>query len=314
MKQTLLHISAFFLIYNASLYADVNSFDIDNDYFVGKDGHYTNGLFYTWMADSNNSIDFSFINNLETNNAISFSHLIFTPQDTEQTTPIYNDLPYAGYAQLNFLLYKSTKNYFHEFGINIGIVGPATGAQELQSGFHELINNQTPKGWSTQLKNQPTAGISYNFAKKTDKIDIYGLKFDWINNIRGDIGNFYSGALIATTVRIGSNFPDTFPTTGNFIGGEESNNLHFHASKSFNWSLAFGVFANKVWNYYIVDEARDEGYTIPRINYIIGNQLICTVFYDNIRYAFKLKSINIYKNSPPNTSKQWGGLTITLRF
>lgn len=302
------------LLLHTSLYASVNSFCLDNDYFVGKDGHFTNGIFYTWFADSNESLHPPFMPNLQTNNAISFSHLIFTPKDTEQTEAILDDLPYAGYAQLTFLLYKSTQNYFHEFGINIGLVGPDSGAETLQSTFHKLIHNHTPKGWNTQLKNQMTAGISYNFALKTEKKVFYDLKYDWTNNIRGDIGNFYSGALISTTLRIGTNFPDTIPTTGNFIGGEESKNLHFQASKSFNWSLSFGIFANRVWNYYIVDKAIDEGYTIAHLNYVLGNQLLYTIFYKNISYAFKLKSIKLYKKRPPNATKQWGGITVTWKF
>ncbi|MEA3289379.1 MAG: hypothetical protein U9Q04_04270 [Campylobacterota bacterium] len=52
------------------------------------------------------------------------------------------------------------------------------------------------------MGNQITAGLSYGFAKKTDKINIGNYKFDWTNNIRFDLGSFYSGALVATTFRL----------------------------------------------------------------------------------------------------------------
>ncbi|MEA3289380.1 MAG: DUF2219 family protein [Campylobacterota bacterium] len=146
MKKLMLRISL--LLFNISyLYSDTHLFTMDNDAFASKDdSHYTNGLFYTWMGDDNNTIDFNFMNKLQTNNAISFTHLIFTPKDKRQTTPILDDLPYAGYVKLNFLLYKSSQKYFHEFGINIGAVGPMVKAKEVQSEFHALIGHSKPDG------------------------------------------------------------------------------------------------------------------------------------------------------------------------
>jgi len=226
------------LLLSFSLYlnADTHSLTFDDDGFVDttKDRHYTGGLFYTWMSDNNDTLYTpSFMEGLKTNNAISLTSLIFTPENKRSETPVYDDIPYAGYAKLNFLLYKSSDDYFHEFGINIGIVGPSAKAKQLQSGFHSLLGRHKPDGWDTQLKDQVTAGLSYNFAKKYFKKDMKYFKLDWTNNIRGDVGNFYSGALVASCVRIGSKYYDTFPTTGNFIGGYESSLLLYYRGRGY---------------------------------------------------------------------------------
>lgn len=287
------------------LYGDTHSFSMDNDVFVtNKDAHYTGGLFYIWMEDKK-----------QDTKAISLTSLVFTPEDKKESKPILDDLPYAGYINLNFLSYNYGEDYFHEFGINIGGVGPMTKAKELQSGIHKVIGATIPQGWDNQLKDQVTAGISYNFAKKTKIIKISNFNFDWTNNIRFDLGNFYSGALVSTTFRIGSNFPNTFPITGNFIGGNESSLLNFKEIKSFNWAISLSFFANKVNNYYIVDEAINQGYTIADIDYITGEQIAYDIFCDDIQYTFKVKSTYLHNNKLLSRAEaKWGEIMIIWRY
>lgn len=296
------------------LFSSTHMFTIDNDAFVtNEDGQYTGGLFYTYMSDTNNS--FGIMQDLKTNSAISVSHIIFTPEDKNSSDYILDDSPYAGYLKVNFLLYKSTNDYFHEFGINVGVVGPITKAKQIQSEFHGLIGQIKPKGWDNQLENKATIGISYNFAKKTKPLDIYGLKFDWTNNGRFDIGNFYSGVLAASTFRISSKAMDTFATTGNFIDGDESSSLNTKFSKKFHWAISLGFFANKVKNYHIIDEAIDLGYTIPEVDYFTGEQISYDIFYNNIQYALKIKSVHLQNHKLISSSKkQWGGITIIWKF
>jgi len=319
LKKNIYTIVVLFLLFgSSSIYADTYAFTFDDDGFANtaQDSRYTGGLFFTWMSENNDTLyDLPVMENLKTNSAISLTSLIFTPKNKRSKIPIYNDMPYAGYAKLNFLLYKSSSTYFHEFGINVGIVGPSAKAKQLQSEFHHLIGHSKPDGWDTQLRDHPTIGLSYNFAVKSFKKEIKGFKFDWTNNIRADAGNFYSGALVATSFRVGSRFYDTFTTTGNFIGGYESDLLNFDASKNFNWDITFGLFANKVFNYYIVDRARDIGYDIPDIGYITGEEITYSLYYKKVQYSFKLKSVYLHNNKfLSKASKQWGGITVKWKF
>ncbi len=303
-------------IFKVCSYGDVGSFTIDNDALASKqDGRYTNGLFFTYFKDTNSSKSFNFLNHLQTNNAFSISHIMFTPNDKTKSHPILNDIPYAGYLKFNFLLYKSSKNYFHEFGINIGAVGPITLAEELQKEFHSLIGHTKPKGWGTQLANRLMGGISYNFAYKTDKRKWKNIYYNWTNNIRGDLGNFYSGYLVSSMFRFGTSGFDAFATTGNFIGGEESNLLHYKPSKNLKWSISFGLFANKIANYYIINRANEKGYHLSKLNYTIGEEVIYTIYYKMIEYSFKIKSTYFHgKGIFSQAKKQWGGLSVTWRF
>ena len=303
------------LLSHLYLYGASHSFTIENDALAShNDGYYTNGLFYNYMEEMEHPSYIKLMENLQTNKAISFTHLMFTPDNKHQTTVQLNDMPYAGYAKLNFLLYKSSSNYFHEFGFNIGLVGSSTLAEEFQSNFHSLIGQDKAKGWDTQLKNQITSGISYQFAYKTNSINIGDFKFDWTNNIRIDAGNFYSGILASTTLRIGSITYNDFATTGNFTVTDENHLLNKKYPKDFNWSISFGLFANEIFNYYIIDEARDLGYTIKELDYITGEQVSYNIFYNEIQYSFTIKSVYLNDHLFTSANKQWGGLTISWKF
>lgn len=302
-------------ILSSSIYGASHSFTVENDALASKDdSYYTGGLFYTYMDNINGTKYIPFLEELQTDGAVSFTHLTFTPANKKSTTPILNDTPYAGYAKLNFLLYKSEKNYFHEFGANIGVVGPSTQADELQSSFHSLIGHDKPKGWNTQLKDQLTSGISYQFAYKTDSFNMGDFKVDWTNNLRVEAGNFYSGALASTTIRISDIPLNSFATTGNFTVTDESKLLNFQNLKGFHWAVSFGLFANEVSNYYIVDEARDLGYTIDKVDYLTGEQVSYDIFYNEIKYSFTIKSVYLNDRPFSSANKQWGGLNITWKF
>ena len=312
--KNILKISLFLFCIN-NLNADTQSLLIDNDAFIaGKDAHYTNGVFYTWMSEEDNALGKSFFNNYQTNNAISFSHLIFTPEDKKIKAPVLDDLPYAGYAKANFLLYKSLKNSFHEFGLNIGMVGPSVKAKQIQSNFHKINGATKPEGWKNQLSDQAMAGISYNYANKTEKIKLGLYEFDWTNNIRANLDTFYSGILASTTFRLGNNIHNTFATSGNFIGGNESDLLNFKEQEDFTWNLSLSLFANKVYKYYIIDEAISLGYTLDEMDYVLGQQLSFDVFYNKIQFRFKFKSIVVYDKGDDHSSKNWGGLGIVWKF
>ena len=300
------------ILYCKLLQADTVSLTLENDFFGStEDNHYTNGMFLVSMQDKDKSGQFNFfLDDLQTNTAFSFTHQMFTPTDKEATEPIWDDLPYAGYAKFNFLLYKSTSNYFHEFGIHLGAVGPITKVEEIQSFFHKAWGDGEFEGWDNQLSNQFMAGISYQFAYKIDPYDWQGYKFDAIGNIRGELGNFYTGALTSVTVRISSFTQKTFITAGSFMVTDESNLLNVSDVDGFNWDLSAGVFANVVHNYYIVNEGIDEGYQIEPMENTIGWQAALNVMYSSWRYTYKLKSAHVNDQR----QKRWGGMTISWHF
>ncbi len=299
------------------LNAGTNAFILENDTLTGTDKHYTNGIFYTWMSENNDVsvpdlLDFG---GDQDNLAISFSHLTFTPADLSDPKVITTDMPYAGYMNLTLLFYKSTKNYFHEFGAGFGAVGPIAQSDRLQKEIHDITGNRQPEGWNNQLRNDYLLNFSYQFGLKTNVIDIGDFNFDWLANIRFDAGDFYSGALLGTTMRFGNYLPNNFKTTGNFFGGEESALLNFDTPDYFGWSISFGIFGNTIKRFYVVDEY--EEYQIGNVDYAKGGLFTLSLYLGYFEVDLKVRSTYINNENleiNEDNVKKWGGINLIWKF
>ncbi|OYV31526.1 MAG: hypothetical protein B7Z81_13645, partial [Acidocella sp. 20-61-6] len=102
---------------------------------------------------------------------------IYTPVNTQALNPNPQDRPYAGHLSLNGAIIQDTRDTRSVLQASIGVVGPAALGQPVQNDFHFLIGNTSSKGWSYQLRNEPTLDI---MASRT-----------W----RYDLANFDQGAL-----------------------------------------------------------------------------------------------------------------------
>lgn len=297
-------------------YADTMSLVLENDALVGKDQHYTNGMYYTWMSEKDTSFPdlLPFIDLAQKNVAFSLSHAIFTPEDKKRDTRNLDDLPYAGYMGVNLLAYKSSEHFFHEAGVNVGMVGPSTHAEDLQKGFHSLIGHSKPKGWEYQLDDEFMYGVSYQVGYKTTPLSLSDVYLDFTTHVRGDAGRFYTGGLLGGTLRLSSTPMKSFATIGNYIGGDESILLNYEAKKSFEWALSLGAFYNAVERYYLIDEAIDQGYRLKKMDNLMGEKLSLDLFYDEMQLSFYLKSVDIDYKGGRSSNEKTGGMNLVWKW
>ncbi|GLS27488.1 lipid A deacylase LpxR family protein [Marinibactrum halimedae] len=145
------------------------SITIDNDLFVGNDNGYTNGLYISlyqvgprqkesmtkpdfwvkpllWLWPSNDA--FYAIN------SYTLGQSMVTPLDTQEPIPSENELPYSGVLFLinNYVMVSPKKA--DKFSTTVGVVGPASGAEQTQNFVHDLIGSDRAKGWDTQMENE----------------------------------------------------------------------------------------------------------------------------------------------------------------
>jgi len=305
------------ILFTSLLRADSSVFLFDDDALASRDDfHYTGGLFYGYMFDENRSfINPKFLKSLHNTNALSFTYMAFTPEDKESHERVLNDIPYAGYMKIEFSDYKYDNNMFLNLAINISAVGPDVKAKQIQSNFHKLIGHSTPNGWDNQLKDHLFAGLKVGYGKKSAKMNFKKLQIDWCNYIEGELGNFYSGVSFSSVLRFANNLPDTFALIPNLSNGTTDELLNFKPMKNFDWSVEVGLFANKVSNFYIIDRAIDIGYKLSHIDYIYGLGASLNIFYNHIKYTFKIKTSTIHnKSSSTFDDEQWGSLSATWKF
>ena len=136
----------------------------DDDSYIDfhSDKYYTNGtfLYYRYLSHAQHKklakkiIEFK------------IGQQIYTPYQSNVPSIKLQDRPFAGY-----LFAQAGINKFYHDGSalklssSLGILGPGSQAEQVQTIWHRLINYTTPAGWEYQIKN--TAGA---------QLDIFGSK------------------------------------------------------------------------------------------------------------------------------------------
>jgi len=204
------------------------SFYFENDLFADTDQNYTNGVKLTWIssdltsyAESGKLPDWSlpyihrlpFINEpgLQRNIALTIGQNMYTPQDISRQDLIVDDRPYAGWTYFGIAFHSKNDRHLDTMEIQLGIVGPASFAEETQSLVHELGGSQRPNGWDNQLKNEP--GLAVVYERKLRLLqggDSGDPGFDVIAHLGGTLGNVYTYANTGMEVRAGLNIPTDF--------------------------------------------------------------------------------------------------------
>ena len=138
----------------------------------------------------------------------SVGQKIFTPQDTERSTLITDDRPYAGwlYGSANLMSrYVDEPNLQvgNILGITVGIVGPSSQAEDIQRGFHDLIGVDKPNGWANQLQDE--LGLLLTYTRRWQYFHPVGggLEFETSPHLVGTLGNVYTYAGGGMMLRLG---------------------------------------------------------------------------------------------------------------
>jgi len=225
------------------------NFHLENDLFANTDLNYTNGIraswispdltdyvsanekTYPWLSSVNDLLEplhpnISYSENVQRNIVFSVGQLIFTPEDRERTTIDGDDRPYAGWLYGGIGYQARTSDKLHSFEFNLGMVGPASLAEESQNLVHDFRGIERFEGWDNQLNNE--LGIQMVFERKR-RFKPFSGKI--ANNISTDIITHWGGSLgnVATYVnagaqwRIGWNLPNDFGVSTLRPGGDGNN-------------------------------------------------------------------------------------------
>jgi len=207
-------------------------FYLENDTFAGTDRHYTNAVKLSWISralekngsdgslpgwprwlvEQTSTIDRKdFMHNL----ALSLGQNIYTPRDTSIETLIVDDRPYAGWTYLSAALHSKNVDLLNTFELSVGIVGPASLAEDAQKRVHQQIDSQDPKGWDNQLENEPGLMLVWQRFWRTLRHNFGGGGFAWdlIPHAGLTLGNVFTYANLGGEIRFGYNLPVDFGTS-----------------------------------------------------------------------------------------------------
>lgn len=160
---------------------------------------------------------------------------MFTPKDRLATAVIQGDRPYAGYLYATFGYHTRDATQLDTIEVSLGVVGPASLAQESQDFIHKLRGIPRFKGWDNQLRNEPVLQMLY---EHKDKLELGPVAPDWrapdwlqaqwlprhdlITHFGTNLGNAQVYANAGFEYRIGLGLPDDFGSAALRPGGDNS--------------------------------------------------------------------------------------------
>jgi lipid A 3-O-deacylase len=207
------------------------TFALENDVFTGSDNNYSNGFGISWVsAPLDTYADDSLLNRwgrlwsflpfvgdegYETYASWTFGQEIDTPNDITIPNPSEYDQPYAGILYVDSLLYARKGRWTHAWELKLGVVGPASQADDTQTQLHELIGSDEPMGWHTQLPNEPVINVGYTVAYLAAAGHFGDSATQWRVVPVGtlSVGNYFTGAGAGVYGEFGWNLVDALGGT-----------------------------------------------------------------------------------------------------
>jgi len=207
---------------------------VENDVFTGSDSNYTNGISINWSTDSLSKYEpGSFVGGVA--NLLDFApgfdsdgeddHLLFslihemnTPSDITIVDPPLTEQPYSGILLLGTSLYSDRGDWQQTWNLRVGAVGPITQADHLQRAYHQWSGADEPRGWSTQLPNEPIFNIGYVRSDNWFESQLagdYDLRLSSIANV--EAGTYATALGLGSVVEIGKDLNQT--VTSSSLGG-----------------------------------------------------------------------------------------------
>jgi lipid A 3-O-deacylase len=312
-----------------NLNAEVFSVFLENDVIDGKDKHYTNGTSFMYLSnnDTNNSSKynnsfFDFVSKIPTFNnetkyqslGMTFSHHTFTPDDSEKVEKIVGDVPYAGVATIDFILYKWEEDFFHEYIMTLGVIGQSTLAEKFQQEYHHITGNNETNGWNNQLKDDFLYNFTYSYGFKAFKHEFDYGKMDIINNFRIDLGNYNRALMVGAMIRYGNNYPNNFNTVGRLLGANENKllNLDSKANKDLGWSLSYGL-GYSYTDYFYVNNY-DKSYELDKLKDTLMQVISFDTYFEKFVLSLTYKTSYFVRINNNTEKENWGGVNIAYLF
>jgi hypothetical protein len=294
----------------------------ENDIFAGTDQNYTNGVRAAWQSSENKVPDAALwvathllplADNGHKRISIAAGQSIFTPRDLSQTAPITNDRPYAGWLYGSVGMVSDTGKELDNVVLTLGVVGPASYAEQTQKFVHKVINSPHPYGWDNQLGNEPGAVLTYEHKwRSIAEYSPFGVGVDATPHVGFNLGNINTDASVGGTVRIGYDLPADYgpPRIRPSLPGSD----FFIPTRDLGGYLFAGIEGRAVGrNIFLDGNTFSHSLSVDK-NWAVGSlQAGATITYGNARLSYTHVVITKeFKNQAHPA--QFGAMSLSYRF
>lgn len=294
----------------------------ENDYLVGEDDGYTNGVRFSWLSPETTVPEWlkSFSNHLpffaregKERYSIAVGQSMFAPEDISQSGLIVDDRPYAGWLYGSVGLISDTGSRLDNLMLTIGLVGPDALGEQVQDAVHHMIGDTDPQGWDNQLHNEPGIVLSYERKDRSlYEFTPFGMGADITPYAGVSLGNVFTHASIGATTRIGRDLPSDYgpPRIRPSMPGSD----YFVPTKDLGWYFFAGAEGRAVGrNIFLDGNTFQESHSVDK-KYFIGElQAGVAVTYGNTRLAYT-HVLRTKEFRQQDDAEAFGAVTLSFRF
>jgi hypothetical protein len=223
---------------------------LENDVFHDTERHYTQGLMLLWVPRGAASTPEWllmlarlmpwFPEQGEIRHGYAIGQSMFEPEDSDTANPSLRDRPYAGWLYGTIGLGVASERRLDQIGMTFGMVGPAALAERTQKFAHKVFPANGPKGWDTQLGNEPGIVVTYQRSwRGVAASPLSGVQLDFTPHLGAALGNVFTYANAGGTVRFGKRLPNDYGPPRIQPGLQGS--WDFSPVSGFGWYLFAGI-------------------------------------------------------------------------
>ncbi|MBP6814095.1 MAG: lipid A deacylase LpxR family protein [Burkholderiaceae bacterium] len=116
------------------------------------------------------------------------------------------DRPTAGWLYASGALLLESASETRMLELQLGVIGPASGAERLQNRWHSLLGVDSVRGWSSQLR--PRAGVQLQLLQER-RYPLLGDRLDLVGRASLSIGSVSGQASVGAVLRLGDRLAGT---------------------------------------------------------------------------------------------------------
>lgn len=298
------------------------SFVFENDLFYDTDRHYTNGVRASWVSAANDTPDWVlrpahwfplFPKDGKVRVAYALGQNMYSPADIKLQNPPTDDHPYAGWLYGSVGLVAENGTRMDQLSLTLGVVGPSSLAEQTQKYIHKQVGSPDPRGWDTQLKDEPGMILAYQRSARSFVAEsVAGFSFDMTPHVGGAVGNVATYANTGLTLRFGEglaldygppSIQPSLPGSGFFTPGE-----------GFGWYLFAGLDGRAVArNIFLDGNTFRDSRSVEKEPLIGELQFGVAVTWDNTRLSY-VHLVRTREFEGQDEPSEFGGLSLTQRF